>query len=333
MRFEISSLIGNQRISRGVGLVEPIPGKRLHLIKNLGCSLRVDFFLLRAFDSTNVSRARMMAALEEGMRLGQAFQRVQDSNQIDIFGMLGTPAQAAKNPVDIYPLAQEWSAQESLAFEKEALGFYITGHPLDKYDRVIKKISSGAISELKEKASPGDVKLGGVVSALKLKNTKKGERYGSFNLEDKSGFIEVIAWPDVYKKCMDLLGSDDPIFLKGRLEVGEERIQIIANEINPLAEIATKARGNGNGKPNGKGAPVHLYVRESEVSFDELAQLRDTLLDYPGPCAVFLHLLASAKNETIIELPDQVRVASTPELESAVEQRFGARIAFHALES
>ena len=204
---------------------------------------------------------------------------------------------------------------------------------MDKYDRVIKKTSSGAISELKEKASPGDVKLGGVVSALKLKNTKKGERYGSFNLEDKSGFIEVIAWPDVYKKCMDLLGSDDPIFLKGRLEVGEERIQIIANEINPLAEIATKARGNGNGKPNGKGAPVHLYVRESEVSFDELAQLRDTLLDYPGPCAVFLHLLASAKNETIIELPDQVRVASTPELESAVEQRFGARIAFHALES
>jgi DNA polymerase-3 subunit alpha len=287
-----------------------------------------------AFDSTNVSRARMMAALEDAMRMGQAAQRDQDSNQIDIFAMLGAPTPGAKKPGDIYPPAKEWSGQESLAFEKEALGFYITGHPLDKYDRVIKKITSGAISDLKEKASPGEVKLGGVVSALKLKNTKKGERYGSFNLEDKTGFIEVIAWPDVYKKCMDLLGSDEPIFLKGRLEVGEERIQIIANDVNPLAEIASKARanGNGNGKPNG-GAPVHLYVRETDVSRDELEELRDTLLNFPGPCAVFLHLLASAASETVIELPDQVRVASTAELESAVEQRFGTRVAFHAFQS
>jgi len=286
-----------------------------------------------AFDSTGVSRARMMAALEEAMRAGQTAQRGQDSNQIDIFGMLGSPAQTLKKPGDIYPQAAEWSGQESLAFEKEALGFYITGHPLDKYDRVIKRMTSGTISGLKEKASPGDVKVGGVVSALKLKNTKKGDRYGSFNLEDKSGFIEVIAWPDVYKKSMDLLGADDPIFLKGRLEVGEERIQIIANEISPLAEIASKGRANGSEKPNGKGGPVHLYVRESEVSADELEQLRDTLLDNPGPCAVFLHVLTSPKNETVIELPDQVRVASTSELAAIVERRFGARVAFHSLES
>ena len=286
-----------------------------------------------AFDSTNVSRARMMAALEEAMRSGQAFQRGQDSNQIDIFAMLGSPAQGPKKPAGPYPQVEEWSEQESLAFEKEALGFYITGHPLDKYDRAIKRMASGTISDLKEKASPGDVKVGGVVSALKLKNTKKGDRYGSFNLEDKSGFIEVIAWPDVYKKCMDLLGADDPIFLKGRLEVGEERIQIIANEINPLAQVIPKGRVNGSEKPNGKSDPVHLYVRESEVSSDELAELRDTLLDYPGPCVVFLHVLAATKSETIIELPDQVRVASTPELAAIVEQRFGARIAFHSLES
>jgi len=286
-----------------------------------------------AFDSTNVSRARMMGALEEAMRSGQAFQRGQESNQIDIFAMLGSATQSAKKPGDIYLQVVEWSGQESLAFEKEALGFYITGHPLDKYDRVIKRMTSGSIADLKEKASPGDVKVGGVVSALKLKNTKKGDRYGSFNLEDKSGFIEVIAWPDVYKKCMDLIGADDPIFLKGRLEVGEERIQIIANEIAPLAEAAVKGRANGGDKPNGKGEPVHLYVCESEISADELAQLRDTLLDYPGPCAVFLHVLASPKRETIIELPDQVRVASTPELEASVERRFGTRIAFHSLES
>jgi hypothetical protein len=241
---------------------------------------------------------------------------------------------------------------------------------------VIKKITSGTIAELKEKAATGDVKMGGVVSALKLRNTKKGDRYGSFNLEDKSGFVEVVAWPDVYRKSVELLNADDPIFVKGRMEVGEERMQIFANEIIPLAQEVSKARMNGgaNGKTNGNGDPstrapamagippgsrgvvlserseskgdgtvapglpgglhrVHLYVRESEVSSDELVQLRETLLEHQGPCVVSLHLFAPGKGETVIELPDQVRVASTPELEATVQRLFGGRVSFHSLES
>jgi DNA polymerase III subunit alpha len=290
-----------------------------------------------AFDSTKVSRARMMAVLDETMRAGQAFQRNEESNQIDIFAMLGAPAEGSKKPGDIYPQVEEWSAQESLAFEKEALGFYITGHPLDKYDNVIKKISTRTIAELKEKASAGDVKIGGVISSLKLKNTKKGDRYGSFNLEDKSGFVEVVAWPDVYRKAVELLNSDDPIFVKGRMEVGEDRIQLFASEITPLAQEVSKGRlnggANGNIKRTGNGDRVHLYVRESEVSSDELVQLRETLLEYPGPCTVFLHLIALGDNETVIELPSQVRITSTPELEATVERLFGRRVSFHSLES
>ena len=292
-----------------------------------------------AFESTQVSRARMMAALDDAMKAGQAHQRDQQSNQIDIFAMLGSPSKGTKRPSDVYPQVVEWSSQESLAFEKEALGFYITGHPLDKYERVLKKITSGTIAALKERGVAGDVRLGGVVSALKLRNTKKGDRYGSFNLEDKTGFIEVIAWPDVYRKCADLIGADDPIFVKGRLEVGEDRMQIITNEVSPLAEAASKGRQNdyadSNGKGNGKGngEKVHLYVRETDVSADELVRLRDTLLDYPGRCTVFLHLLAAAKSETVIELPEQVRIASSPELEETVERLFGTRVSFHSLNS
>ncbi|HEX2261864.1 MAG TPA: DNA polymerase III subunit alpha, partial [Candidatus Binatia bacterium] len=308
-----------------------------------------------AFDSTKISRARMIAALDEAIRGAQAHQRDRESNQIDIFGLLGSEGSGTKKPANVYPAVDEWSVQQSLAFEKEALGFYITGHPLDKYDKAIKRITSGTIAELKEKASAGDVKIGGVVSALKLRNTKKGDRYGSFNLEDKSGFIEVVAWPDVYRKTVELLNTDDPIFVKGRMEVGEDRIQIFANDITPLAEEVSRSRANGstNGKTNGHGDPstraavmagghslgippgsrgemsersestgdgtgapgmsdslhrVHLYVRESEVSADELLQLRETLLEYRGPCGVFLHLCAAGKGETVIELSDQMRI-------------------------
>jgi DNA polymerase-3 subunit alpha len=283
-----------------------------------------------AFDSTQVSRARMIGALDDAMKAGQAHQRDQSSNQFDIFGMLGTPAKGSKRPGDVYAQVSEWSSQEALAFEKEALGFYITGHPLDKFDRALKKIASGTIAALKEKAQPGEVKIGGVVSALRLRNTKKGDRYGSFNLEDKTGFIEVIAWPDTYKKCFALLGADDPIYVKGRLEVGEDRIQVIANEIDALAQAAKNQK---NGAANGNGEKVHVYVREAEVSAEELILLRDTLLDFPGRSTVYLHMLQSTNGETVIELPDQVRIASSPKLEGTVERLFGARVSFHSLES
>ena len=107
-----------------------------------------------AFDSTQVSRARMIGALDEAMKVGQAHQRDQASNQIDIFAMLGSaeqrPQEAAATSIH---RSMNGRGQESLAFEKEALGFYITGHPLDKYDRVLKKMTSGTIAALKEKAA------------------------------------------------------------------------------------------------------------------------------------------------------------------------------------
>jgi DNA polymerase-3 subunit alpha len=207
---------------------------------------------------------------------------------------------------------------------------------LDKHERALKRITNGTIAALKERGQSGEVRLGGVVSALRLRNTKKGDRYGSFNLEDKSGFIEVLAWPETYKKCAELLGADDPIYVKGKMEVGEDRVQVIANEITALSEAVKNQKNavvNGNGKANGNSEKVHLYLRENTMSADELVRLRDTLLDYPGQATVFLHMVAVANGETIIELPDQVRIASSPELESTVEKLFGPRVSFHSLNS
>jgi DNA polymerase-3 subunit alpha len=270
----------------------------------------------------------MIGALDDAMKTGQAHQRDQASNQIDIFGMLGTPSKGAQKAGEVYPSVNEWSQQEALAFEKEALGFYISGHPLDKYERALKKISSGTIAALKERAIAGEVRIGGVVSALRLRNTKKGDRYGSFNLEDKTGFIEVITWPETYKRCADLLSADDPIYVKGKMEVGEERIQVIAGEVTALADAAKNPK---NAVANGVAEKIDLYVREDEVTADELVALRDTLLDFPGQHTVFLHLRAPANGETVIELPEQVRIAPSPELEDVVGKLFGPRVSFHSL--
>ena len=125
----------------------------------------------------------------------------------------------------------------------------------------------------------------------------------------------MIVWPEAYNRCAELLGADDPIYVKGKMEVGEERIQVIANEITALADAAKNPRTPFRTPYPDK---IDLYVRENEVSADELIRLRDTLLDYPGRHTVFLHLRAPANGETIIELPEQVRIAPSPELEDMV---------------
>lgn len=288
-----------------------------------------------ALDSTGVSRGRMMAALDEAMRAGQAYQRGRQSHQISIFDALGDAGVGAP-AVDVYPEVEEWSAQELLGFEKESLGFYITGHPLDKYEKEMRRVCSGTVATLKEKAANGEVKVGGVVTALRLRNTKKGERYASFQLEDRTGFVEVIVWPDLYRRCMETLVVDDPIVVQGRLEVGEERVQVIANGVTPIAQASREARSKRKAEVDSRagknGLEVHLFVRGSEVTSEELRQLYDTLLAHPGPCPVYLHLLMPEEGETVIELPDHLRVASGRALWEAVEGLFGDRVTVTPLE-
>ncbi|MEK7341453.1 MAG: DNA polymerase III subunit alpha, partial [Candidatus Binatota bacterium] len=285
-----------------------------------------------AFDSTAISRSRMMAVLDEAMKIGQSYQKGRQSNQIDIFDALGTGmGNGSDKNGDHYPQAEEWSAQQLLVFEKESLGFYITGHPLDKYEGALKKWTSGAIVNIREKPASGDVKIGGVVTALRLRNTKKGERYASFQLEDRTGFIEVIVWPDVYRRCMDMLVLDDPILVQGRLEVGEERVQIIANDVTPMAQASQRSSpGSSQALPERtqNGDRIHFYVRGREVTSEELGRLHETLLKYPGPCTVFLHLSMPDQSETVIELPIHLKVARTPELLQTVESLFGNRITY-----
>lgn len=282
-----------------------------------------------AFDSTGVSRTRMIAVLDDAIRGGQSYQRDHQSNQIDIFGIL-TRGNGGMKSGDTYPVVEDWSPQQLLAFEKESLGFYITGHPLDKYEEIIKEWTDVSILDLRERTSNGEIKVVGVVTALRLRNTKKGERYASFQLEDKTGFIEVIAWPDVYRRCMETLVLDDPILVKGRLEVGEERAQIIANEITPITEIAKSPRGNGSRNARARTAEsvdnLHFRVHGSNVTPEDLNLLYETLLKYPGPCKVFLHLLMPDKSETTIEISGHLKVASTPALVEAVARLFGDRI-------
>ena len=272
-----------------------------------------------AFDSTKVFRARLMASLDDALKTGQSSRRDRDSAQIGMFDMLETPE--ARDPMDAYRSVEEWTGGQLLAFEKEALGFYITGHPLDRFEESLKRLHALPANRVREHGQNGEVTMVGVVTALKLKNTKKGDRYANFNLEDKTGFVDTIAWPDTYRQTADSIGGDDPIRVKGRLDVGEERVTLIANEILPLDQACAQVMAAPAAAPP---AEVHFYLKE--VTRRELQAFHDLIAQEQGQSSVFLHMMTTGARETKVIGPANFRINPSRTLLDTVHRRFGARI-------
>jgi DNA polymerase III subunit alpha len=202
--------------------------------------------------------------------------------------------------------------KELLRAERDAIGFFITGHPLDKYEHDLKRLADTATDDLRNRNQQDKVTLGGVIHTLKLKNSRKGDRYATFNLEDRSGVVEVIAWPETYRRCEAAIHSEDPVLVTGTLEISEERCQVIADAVSPLLEAREKTVKQ-----------VHFALWAERVNEDGLRMLRQTLSQHRGACSAFLHLLLPNRTETVIALPPELKVAATERMVQEVERLFG----------
>ena len=148
-----------------------------------------------AFDSVAGPRAALMAQAEQALKLAQKESSDAAKNQIGLFGAgAKAPQLQTREPV------AEWDAKEKLKYEKEALGFYITAHPLDKHGRELARIGRITTADLPNAPDGSQVQIAGVIHAVKLKNNKSGKRYATFTLEDRDGAVEAIAWPETYAK-------------------------------------------------------------------------------------------------------------------------------------
>jgi DNA polymerase-3 subunit alpha len=154
--------------------------------------------------------------------------------------------------------------------------------------------------------------VAGIVSLLKLKNTKKGDRYATFLLEDLLGTIEVIVWPDVYRNVHEVLASEEPVVIGARLDVSDERRQLIAQSI----ESAISLRDS-----TAKEAIVR--VPADACSDEKFESLRRVFVDHRGSCNVKIVLFDDNHSETVISLADDLRVEVSESLCNKVEQLFG----------
>ena len=211
------------------------------------------------------SRARLFASIDAACEHGARTQRDKDLGQTDLFG--GEALGDAPGHAQL-PGVPPWTEIEQLNYEKEALGLYWSGHPIDRYADDLREYGAKTTADLLPKkdvlegaangsdaSSPGDeafappangngrngrgdeISIGGIVSALRPLKTRKGDRMCVFMLEDATGSIEVVVFPDAFKAHGHLADNGQTVLVKGKFERDDESGRILASEIVPIGLV------------------------------------------------------------------------------------------------
>jgi DNA polymerase-3 subunit alpha len=186
-----------------------------------------------ALDSLGGRRSQLAAAIDGALDLGQKRRADRDAGQGDLFGGAAEPTR----PDAALPDLPDWDDRTRLAYEKATLGFYVTGHPLSSYRDLLDDFATHTTAALRDLESGSEVAVGGIVSGLRRRKSKKGEWWASFQIEDLDGRIDVLVFPKAYAGCQELLDDDRPLLVSGRFAPEEDRPRLLADEVHPLDEL------------------------------------------------------------------------------------------------
>ena len=264
-----------------------------------------------AFDSFGWKRAQLMAVADHAIEHGQKFQRDRQSGQKGLFIDLPTGEAAVRDPDP--PPVDEWPHEQLLACEKETLGYYVSGHPLDRYAQELSRFTKKSLAELTGEGRSVECKLAGIVTDFRTRRTKKGELMAVFVLEDLTGAVETVVFPKDYARFESCLVADTPVLVSGRFEGEEESsFKIIASDIQPLQGFAERSA---------RLLQVRLAV--GAVAPDTAVQLYRLLSKNRGETGVNVELYQPHDFRVTIQSADFVKVKSSPELIRQIETLCG----------
>ncbi len=264
-----------------------------------------------AFDATGARRSALYTVLEDAANIGQRIQDERNSAQVSLFGT----AEIVKNNGNGHgnlPEVREWDEKMRLGFEKECLGFYLTGHPLGRYQAEMKRFSSYDTAGFAEISDKTEVRLCGVVVALKEFITKKGERMGFVTLEDLVGSIELVVLPNIFQSVAEFLKSDEPLLVAGTFERGEKSNKILASSIQSLRAVSER-----------ETKAVSFKVLSADLDTARLESLKGILQRHHGDCQTRLHIVLPDLCTAVVKLPQECHVAPTEGLSMEVEDLLG----------
>ncbi len=262
-----------------------------------------------AFDTMGRDRNTLLAALDTAMDIGQKAHR-ENELQGSLFDLVGDSSPFSDE--EIYPEVEPPSHKELLSMEKEALGFYVTGHPLDLYDRELKRVVSMEIKEVREQGREGqEVEVGGMVASFKEVTTRNGKRMAFVQLEDRDGSMEVVVFPDLYANVSMLLLLDEPIVVQGKVttDVENEGKKLIAQEVLLLRDAL-----------KGKESKEERFLVElplKSLQEEAIDRLWDVISSHRGDAVLVLRFI-HPKGMVEVEADREFKVSGGKELEAAV---------------
>jgi DNA polymerase-3 subunit alpha len=283
-----------------------------------------------AMDCFGETRATLLAHIDLCLDHGARVQRTEQSGQFDLFAE--TASSRARFSDLVRGREAEFDRRSLLRLEKEMLGIYLSGSPLDDVREPLRRYATHRVADLAGLGPGTRVAIGGLVTSVRRITTRFKTTMAFLQLEDPSGSVEVTLKPSVYEQCKVLLEGDEPMLLvRGSTEVraarrGEEEeeeespaeeVKVLADEVVALERLGG---GPGNGKARGQRPGVHVRVQlfQSEV----LPRLRDVLLRHRGGREVYLHL-ESPQGTTVMQLPPAFAVSEDPGLAREVGELLG----------
>ncbi|PYK21284.1 MAG: DNA polymerase III subunit alpha, partial [Verrucomicrobia bacterium] len=267
-----------------------------------------------AFDFTRRDRAELFALIDDALASSAALQRDRLSGQVSLFDQHTHAATAARRQ----PI-KSWSEHEKLSYEKELLGFYVSGHPLDAYADLLAAKNYRSIASLGELEDRVQFKIAGAIVEVEKKFTKKdGKPFAVVRLEDLLDILEVVVWNELYLKVSDVLVPGRVVELKGTLDRRDEMLRATAIEIKPLAPV--KPNGATERSEDASQVSAILLRFSSGTTGDELRQVRNILVSSPGRHPVQLLFDRDNGNSLRFDAGAEFRVDVTPDLEQKLSR-------------
>ncbi|MBW2332118.1 MAG: DNA polymerase III subunit alpha, partial [Deltaproteobacteria bacterium] len=263
-----------------------------------------------AFDFTGVFRSRLFASLNDAIAFGGISE---DPNQLNMFNLFLSRKEedSSFEPIDV----DEWTDDEKLRKEKESLGFYITGHPLDRFADVIDQFATTTTQDLVRVKDKSTVKLAGLVNAIRIKRTRKGEKMAIINVEDKKGFTQVVVFPDVFARCATLLNDDRPLLITGDAEVSDNTAKIRAQDIVALETVKQRTINS-----------IVIPVSQGGLNRSSLMKLKDLIFRYPGECQLKFRVTLDGNNQTTVIAHNRYNIMPEENLIKEIESLIGAKV-------
>jgi DNA polymerase-3 subunit alpha len=278
--------------------------------------------------SSRESRPRLLASIDAAYDHGARHQRDRDEGQAQLFGGFGDEGPGGgASAAHAAPPATPWTETEQLGFEKETLGLYWSGHPVDRYASALKEFGARSTAELAdapvngardETWGPGgrkpiepDTSIGGIVAACRQLKTRKGDRMAVFTLEDAQGGVEVIAFPEAYQRAASLIETGRMVLVRGKLERDDESLRVLASEIVPIDTVQERLARE-------------VKIRIRKPAGEVVQALLEIVSRHRGDRRLSFEIETDAPRLRVsLDVTAQIRVRPSPTLIAEVEQVVG----------